>query len=113
LNKKGFTLVEVLIAAAIFLSAVALAGYTYRMMKIAVVQGKERSLSLYAARAEMETLSRLPFDELISFNGNTFASGKGRIEIAALAPDIMSIGLELKWHPARPAVSLVTLKGKE
>lgn len=64
MNRKGFTLVEVLIAGALLVMAFSCFGY---LLKISInYAGKARTgaQALYAARGEMERLRSVPFDHL-------------------------------------------------
>lgn len=66
MNKKGFTLVEVLAAAGIFIIAVS--GFAFMLKASAGYLGKTRSLGrdLYQARSRMEELWRATPSEEIS-----------------------------------------------
>lgn len=67
MNKKGFTLVEVLIAAAIFIVTVACFGQMLKVSSNYVANTRKLSRDLYLARSRMEKLWRVsPSSEIVS-----------------------------------------------
>lgn len=106
MNKKGMTLIEVLVAAAIFLCIMTLTNYAYKLAQNSLALYERKVKTLYELRSEMETLRLKAFDELLLLNGGVFAAGEGRIEAIALTPDLLRIKVESHNR------SLVTIKGK-
>lgn len=67
MNKRGFTLVEVLIAAAIFIVAAACFGKILKVSSNYVIKTRQFSHDLYLARSRMEELWRVsPSSEIVS-----------------------------------------------
>jgi len=67
LNKKGFTLVEVLIAAAVFIVTVTCFGQMLKVSSNYVRITRKFSRDLYLARSRMEELWRVsPSSEMVS-----------------------------------------------
>lgn len=112
LNRRGFTLVELLLAASLFLVATTAFGYLLRVGKTAVGSASKFNQSVYAIQARMEEVKRLPFDQLISLDGSTFAQGMGKVSAIPLSADLVSIQLELKWAPKKIPLNLYTLRSK-
>lgn len=69
MNRRGFTLVEVLIAGALFMAGLACFGCLLKVAKDYVVKLENSSRRLYESRSEMEKLRRLPFDQLLLAGG--------------------------------------------
>jgi Tfp pilus assembly protein PilV len=84
LNRKGFTLVEVLIAGALLVMA--LSGFSYLLKSSInyVRKAKTDAQTLYQARGEMERIRALPFDQLA-------AAGSAGTTITQIAADLYLI----------------------
>ena len=64
MNKRGFTLVEVMIAGSLFVMTLACFGYLLKLSLNYVKRTETRALSLCRARGEMERIRSLPFASL-------------------------------------------------
>jgi len=68
LNRRGLTLVEVVVAGTLFLLAVSCFNYLSKISMNYVARAGARSVSLYSARSEMEKVRRLSFGQLASYS---------------------------------------------
>lgn len=112
MNKKGFTLVELLVAVFIFLAAVT----AFHYLLISAAQTLDSATALQAGvlaiRSQMEELHATSFYNLTAYNGLTFAHGLGKISVAAVMADLIKIDLVLTWHPDKAPLKLATLRSK-
>jgi len=81
LNRRGFTLIEVLVAGALFL--IVLSFFTYVLKNAAgyVRKLETKSGELYRTRSELERIKRLPFTVLSS-------ASSGEAQIVPVAEDL-------------------------
>ena len=88
---KGFTLIEVLVAS--LLICVFAASFTFLVTSGIKQVNNSRQLtrSLFIAKSMMEELKSEPYDNLFSYNNMTFDNGQGRISIASMGNDLISI----------------------
>lgn len=112
MNKRGFTLVEVLLASAIFVIAVSTFGYLLNQAQNSVSTIDDLSRALYIARSKVEEIRNIPFDQLLVLNGSTFFEGKGKILIVPVLADLTRIQVELKWNPNRTPIRIHSLRSK-
>lgn len=87
-NKKGFTLLEVLVAAAVLSFSLCGILLTYLNMFVAADFMRDLTSAANSVQAQMEQMRQVAFDNLSAFNGNTFdvdgftVAAKGRIEVS-------------------------------
>ncbi len=112
MNRRGFTLVELLVFALLFLLSTAAFGYLLRMGKDSVGSALRLNQALRAVQAEMEEIRALPFNNLPSLNGRTFSNGSGKVLVTPVLADLVKIGLELAWDPKKVPIKLHTLRSK-
>lgn len=105
-NKCGFTLVEVLVAASLFLGLISAVGYSYHAAQQGLASAESRAGRLDELRSELEELRPLPFDSLAGMNGQAFASGEGRVGIVLLDADLIKVTVGIQ------NTRLVTLRSK-
>jgi prepilin-type N-terminal cleavage/methylation domain-containing protein len=110
LNKKGFTLVELILAAALFVAAVAGFNYLLKAGSVTVDQAARLSQAVYTLQAKMEEIRSYPFSYLVSMNGRTFAKGNGQISVAPVLADLVRVELTLAWDPKKVPLKLNTLR---
>lgn len=112
MNKKGFTLVEALIAVALLVVIIPAFGYMLKQASIALHTGNNYSAAFYAARDKMEELRTVSFNDLPALDGATFFNGKGILRIWPVSDNLLGIQLELRWREGRPPLRFFSLKGK-
>ncbi|MFC1568091.1 prepilin-type N-terminal cleavage/methylation domain-containing protein [Candidatus Margulisiibacteriota bacterium] len=110
MNKQGFTLVELLLAAALFVAAVAGFNYLLKAGAVTVDSAARLSRAVYTLQTKMEEVRSYPFSYLTSLNGRTFAKDKGRISVAPVLADLVRVELELEWDPRKVPLKLTTLR---
>jgi prepilin-type N-terminal cleavage/methylation domain-containing protein len=110
LNKKGFTLVELLVAATIFLVATFAFAYLLKIGMASVQNTARLNLAIYSLQAQAEEMRSLPFSSLVSLNGRSFAQGKGKISVIPAVTDLLKIELELEWDPNKIPLKITTLR---
>jgi prepilin-type N-terminal cleavage/methylation domain-containing protein len=110
LNKKGFTLVELLVAAGLFLVATFAFGHLLKIGLDSIESAARLNQATYALQAEMEEIRTLPFEQLAALNGRAFAEGLGEIFVTPVLADLVSVKLELEWDPKKSPLILYTLR---
>jgi prepilin-type N-terminal cleavage/methylation domain-containing protein len=110
LNKRGFTLVELLVAASIFLVATLAFGSLLKIGMSSIRAARDLNRAAYTLQAKMEEIQETPFAELPGLNGSSFANGKGRISVSPVLADLVRIRLELSWDPDRTSLHIYTLR---
>jgi prepilin-type N-terminal cleavage/methylation domain-containing protein len=110
LNRKGFTLVELLVAAALlpailtlFLGIIKVSAESYQREKVL-------AQNFFALRSQLEKLRSIPFEQVAQSNGASFLAGAGKIKITPLAADLLKIELRLQPDPLRPPTTLSSLR---
>ena len=110
MNRKGFTLVELLVAAILlpvilsfFLAIIKVSANAYQREKV-------WAQTSFALRSQMEKLRITPFEQVAQSNGGSFLSGAGKITITPLASDLLKIELRLQPNPTRPPTTLYSLR---
>ena len=81
MNRRGFTLIEVLVAGALFLTV--LSSFTYVLKTAAgyVFRLEAKSKEVYQARSELERIKQLPFAALAD-------ASSGETQIVQVADDL-------------------------
>jgi len=110
LNKKAFTLIEVLIAALLFLAATIGFAYILKYGAASVAKASELNQAAYTIESKMEEIRAMSFYSLPGLNGAVFAKGAGKIRVIPVLADLTQISLELKWDPSRLPLKLYTLR---
>ncbi len=91
MNNRGFTLIEILIAALVLSILVYYLTFSFKNVSIAEKQKEELSSSILAAKSKMEELKSMPYRSLPSYDNSTFDNGKGLVKISPLGDDRMVI----------------------
>lgn len=107
--RKGFTLIEVVVALAILLAAVGSSFLLFRSGMEGAKLGKELTRATYRVQEKMENLRGLPFQTLSS---HTFDLGQGAVDVTSLNSDLKKIEVRLDWRGGRPPLQLTTLRSK-
>jgi len=110
LNKRGFTLVELLVAASLFLVATIAFGSLLKIGLASISSASDLNRAAYLLQAEMEEIQGLPFAELPGMNGSSFANGRGRISVSPVLADLIRVRLELSWNPDKSPLYIYTLR---
>ena len=90
MNRRGFTLVEVLVAGALFLTV--LSSFTYALKTAAgyVAKLEAKSGELYRTRSELERIRRLPFAALAN-------ASSGETQIVQVAADLYLVRVRTSY----------------
>lgn len=112
MSKKGFTLVELLVAASIFLLATLAFGYLLKTALISIDSASRLNQAAFILQEKMEEMKPLAFDQLAALNGDTFAEGLGKITVTPVLADLVRIKIELDWDPKRIPLKIFTLRSK-
>lgn len=112
LNRQGVTLIGLLVAAALFLAAVAGFGYVLKIGSISVDSALSLNQAVYTIQSKMEEIGPLPFDQFALLDGNLFAQGAGKVTVTPILADLIKIQLELNWNPDKIPLRLYTLRSK-
>jgi hypothetical protein len=106
LNRRGATLVEVLIAGALLVVLVAGFGQLLKFSRDYLTTANRFSRALYEARSLMEEMRGLPFAEIPK-------KISPRIKVVSLSAELCAVTVEIPWHPKRTPIRLYALRGKE
>lgn len=109
-HKRGFTLIEVLVAAAILVFAASASALVLRTVTGEIMRSSELTRSVYITLDKMEGLKTIDFSDLSALHGEFFAQGKGKIEIKPILPDLKELKVEYKWDPVRKPIVIYTLR---
>ena len=89
MNKSGFTLVEVLIAGALFVVVFSGFGFLLKTSVNYIRRERAGARAFYSARSEMERLRLVPFEALPSFSS-------GNVTILPMSDDLYLIDVKVK-----------------
>lgn len=106
MNNRGFTLVEVLIALAVFIIALGVSVYLFRSTLVGIKRSYELTETSFTIQAKMEELRSMPFEDLSSLSGAEFADGKGKITVVPVQSDLLKLSIEL------PPIELHTMRSR-
>ena len=109
-RRKGFTLVELLVAASLFLAAAVAFNYLLKVGFTTVDTAQHLNQATYTLISKKEEIINLPFNSLSSLNGESFAHGSGRISVNPVLIDLMNIELELVWDTEKLPLKITTLR---
>ncbi len=109
-NRKGFLLVEILVAGLLFILALSVFNLLLKTGAKNIDALAHRQAALQELTTKMEGLRSLPFDQLAAENGRTFAEGKGEITATPAAPDLFLIYVKLNWDTNKPPIEAQTLR---
>lgn len=112
MNKPGFTLVELLVAIFLFLASVAAFHYLLNSGAVTTSSAGELQSAVVALNSQMEKLHSIPFNQLASYNGQTFADGTGKASVVQVMADLTRLELQLTWDPDKAPLKLATLRSK-
>ncbi len=112
MNRRGFTLVELLAAASLFLAAVLSFSYLLKTGASSIEAAGRLNRAVYALQAKNEEIHTLSFSELPSLNKTTFEKGAGKVLITPALADLVKIELELEWDSKKAPLRLCTLRSK-
>ena len=112
MNRKGFALIEILLAAALFVAVISTFSYLLKQAASTASSIDGLSRAIYTVRGQAEELRRIPFEDLPALNGGSFSMGSGEIHVLPLLPDLLTIQIDLKWDPKRPPLQIYTLRSK-
>ena len=101
-NKSGFTLVEVLIAAGVFLIAVVGILYSYLKCLELAELGRNTSIAVQAVKNEVEDIKASNFTTLYTnYNNATFTAsginGKGIVYVDNSIPSLLQVKVVFCW----------------
>lgn len=112
MNKRGFTLVELLVAASLFLVVTLAFGYLLKTGLASIAAASRLNQAAYTLQAKIEEIHALPFDHLSALNGNPFAESFGKVYVTPVLADLVRIKLELEWDPKKAPLKLYTLRSE-
>ncbi|MBU0671600.1 MAG: type II secretion system GspH family protein [Candidatus Margulisbacteria bacterium] len=112
MNKRGFTLIELIVATSLFLIAVASFSQLLKIAASSITAAERLNLATYEIQAEMEELRSLTFNQLYAQSGRSFAQGKGKIQVSPVLADLVRVELVLNWHPQKVPFNLSALRSK-
>ena len=107
MNKKGITLIELLVSFAFLIMVVASFTYLYKYSKSRLDASLKLSQATLLIQSEMEKLHRLPFSLLTA---STFADGRGQVRVTPISADLLSLQLSLNYSPTSAPINLYTLR---
>lgn len=112
MNKKGFTLVELLVATAIFLAATIAFGHLLKVSLVSVNAAARLNRAACELQDKMEGIRALPFAKLRGLDGDIFADGRGRVAVTPVLADLLSVRVELSWDARRAPLKIISLRSK-
>jgi type II secretory pathway pseudopilin PulG len=102
-NKKGFTIVEVIVATGIFLLSIS--GIIYSFLKCMELQdiGQSVSIATQAVNSKMEDIKSSTFANMFTtYNNTTFTAnninGRGVVYVDNTLPDLIQIKVVFCWR---------------
>ncbi|MBN2058207.1 MAG: type II secretion system protein [Candidatus Saganbacteria bacterium] len=109
-NKAGFTIIELLVAAGLFIVCLGTFSYLLRSSAASIADSRQLARAVYELQAESEELQEVPFASLCFLNGRRFAGGAGKISVTQALADLVEVRLELVWHENKVPLRLYTLR---
>jgi Tfp pilus assembly protein PilV len=109
-NNQGFTIVEVVVAASLFLTALVAFSFLLSVGGKSVQSSSRLGEALFTIRAKAEAIRATPFSQLEALNGSTFAAGQGKVFILPALSDLYSIRLEFAWDKNKTPLNIYTLR---
>jgi len=107
--KSGFTLIEVLLAAAILVFAVFSSFLLLKTVTREILNSCQLTKSAYISEAKLEELKSVAFDDI---SNKSFAQDSGKIEVRPVLSDLKEIKVELFWHKRRKPIQIYTLRSR-
>ncbi|MBU0573767.1 MAG: prepilin-type N-terminal cleavage/methylation domain-containing protein [Candidatus Margulisiibacteriota bacterium] len=89
--KKGFSLIEVLVAAALTCIIAVSVSFLFKIGTRHVIQTVQMSRASYKAAQKLEELRATPFYKLSSYNGASFDSAKGKVTVVPITSDLAQV----------------------
>lgn len=105
-------MIELLVAASLFLGGVVVFGYLLKIGSITADSALSLNQAVYTLQSKMEETRALPFGKLSALDGSLFAQEAGKIIVTPVLADLVKIQLELEWHPKKIPLRLYTLRSK-
>ena len=93
MNRSGFTLIEVLLAAGLLVLALASFAYLTVNSNRCLVRAENLSRAANMLQSKMEELRSLPFCNLPALDQNVFGTGGGKVLLTPLSSDLIMIEL--------------------
>lgn len=110
--RKGFSIIETIVSAAILLSV----SFSAAALVISAKQCLSKSMHNYAACQNMsnymETVMVLDYEQVSQLNDATFCSGEGDVRITEWAPDVQMVELQIRTKPGNKEMKMCWLKSK-
>jgi type II secretory pathway pseudopilin PulG len=100
---KGFTLIEVLIAAVILITISFSFTYLLTSGIKSIDNSKDLLMAINLAQSQMEEVRALPFDNITSI---------GSIVVRPISYDLLEIRLSLDWKAGKHPIELITMRSK-
>ena len=110
MNKKGITLIELLVSFALLIMVVSSFTYSYKYGKSRLDASLKLSQATLLIESEMEKMRALPFSLLPAMSLSAFAEGKGQIRVVPISVDLLSLQLSLNYSPTSAPINLYTLR---
>ncbi|MDD4179888.1 MAG: hypothetical protein PHH14_07605 [Candidatus Margulisbacteria bacterium] len=103
MNKRGVTLVDSLVAAAIMVMLVSVFAQAIAVAKKELAASGKKMTALYEVRSLMEKAMATPFASLPSLQGE-------QVAVSSLGPDSYLITVTVDWLPNRPPLKLCAMR---
>ena len=110
MNKKGITLIELLVSFALLIMVVSSFTYLYKYSKSRLDASLKLSQATLLIESKMEKMRALPFSLLPAMSLGAFAEGKGHIRVTPISVDLLSLQLILNYSPTSAPINLYTLR---
>lgn len=110
MNKKAFTLVEMVIACSLFLIITATFSFFLNSAMRSSKNAKNLNQATFTLLSKAEGVRATPFESLKSLNGQIFANGQGKVSINSALSDLVKVEIELSWHPDKIPLKISSLR---
>ena len=96
--------------AALFFVASFTFSYSLKHGKSIFCAASELNQATLILQSKMEEIKQLPFSQVASLEGESFAESRGEISITPILDDLLEIELELSWATNKEPICLFTLR---
>ena len=103
MNKRGVTLVDSLVAAAIMLILISFFAQIMAVAKKELTASEKKLIALYEARSLMERVRATPFASLPGLQGE-------KIKVVPIGADAYIVDVSVSWSANRQPVKLCTMR---